>query len=235
MGIIPRGTKILHLRPDGHAARCFCGGFDPSDGTYSIYGGFDVSHVPEGEILPFDWDEPNPRGTAASMVATSVTAYYGDGYAKTAEFRCLTVEGAMACARNLIRKDEPGTENELKAISIDQMEYYPLDPMNPEGEQGIRMIQIRYVEKKGFQTFLKETEKETKKIYVMSKTVDGNIQKPKISKDAKTLHEEMVAEHAEILKTAGHLGRDLGMAENGNLVAYYGTCRHVWRIDEFAD
>lgn len=70
------------------------------------------------------------------------------------------------------------------------------------------------------------------KIYVMSRTVDGEIKKPKVSRDASNLRKEMEAEYNKVLKDAGHLKRDIGLLENGDLVAYYGSCRHVWRIDE---
>ncbi len=42
----------------------------------------------------------------------------------------------------------------------------------------------------------------------------------------------MEAEYYKVLKDAGHLARDIGLLGNGDLVAYYGSCRHVWRIDE---
>lgn len=70
------------------------------------------------------------------------------------------------------------------------------------------------------------------KIYVMSRTQDGEILEPKASRDAPNLRKEMEAEYYKVLKAAGHLARDIGFLENGDLVAYYGSCRHVWRIDE---
>ena len=70
------------------------------------------------------------------------------------------------------------------------------------------------------------------KIYIMSRTIDGEIKRPKVSRDASSLRKEMEAEYNKILKDAGHLGLALGLLENGDLVAYYGRCRHVWRIDE---
>lgn len=70
------------------------------------------------------------------------------------------------------------------------------------------------------------------KIYVMSRTEDGEIQKPKVSRNASNLRKEMEAEYNKVLKDAGHLKRDIGLLENGALVAYYGSCRYVWRIDE---
>lgn len=70
------------------------------------------------------------------------------------------------------------------------------------------------------------------KVYVMSRTVNGEIKKPKVSRDCSNLRKEMEAEYSKVLKDAGHLACDVGMLENGDLVAYYGSCRHVWRIDE---
>ena len=70
------------------------------------------------------------------------------------------------------------------------------------------------------------------KIYVMSRTKDGEILPPKVSRDGSNLQKEMKAEYDKVLKDAGHLARDYGLQENGDLVAYYGSCRHVWRIDE---
>ena len=70
------------------------------------------------------------------------------------------------------------------------------------------------------------------KIYVMSRTRDGEILQPKVSRDFKNLSVEMEAEYHKVLKDAGHLGRGLGMFKDGRMVAYYGGCKHVWRIDE---
>ena len=70
------------------------------------------------------------------------------------------------------------------------------------------------------------------KLYVMSRTIDGEILTPKLSRDCSNLRKEMNAEYDKILKDAGHLARDIGLLKNGNLVAYYGVVRHVWRIDE---
>lgn len=69
------------------------------------------------------------------------------------------------------------------------------------------------------------------KIYVMSRTIDGESLEPKVSRDFKNLSVEMAAEYGKILKDAGHLGRGY-TCEDGKLVAYYGACRHTWRIDE---
>lgn len=69
------------------------------------------------------------------------------------------------------------------------------------------------------------------KIYVMSKTEDGEIQTPKVSRDISNLRKGMKAEYDKVLKDAGHLGRGY-LLDNGDLVAYYGSCRYVWRIDE---
>lgn len=69
------------------------------------------------------------------------------------------------------------------------------------------------------------------KIYVMSKTEDGEIKTPKVSRDVSNLRKEMKAEYDKVLKDAGHLGRGY-LLDNGDLVAYYGSCRYVWRIDE---
>ena len=41
----------------------------------------------------------------------------------------------------------------------------------------------------------------------------------------------MEAEYDKVLRDAGHLGRGY-LLDNGDLVAYYGAVRHVWRIDE---
>lgn len=70
------------------------------------------------------------------------------------------------------------------------------------------------------------------KLYVMSRTRDGEILKPKVSQDFKNLSVEMEAEYNKVLKDAGHLGLGLGMLEDGRMVAHYGGCKHVWRIDE---
>lgn len=70
------------------------------------------------------------------------------------------------------------------------------------------------------------------KIYIMSRTENGELKKPKASRDGTALKKEMEAEYRKILKEAGHLARPLGYMDDGDLVAYYGTCRHVWRIDE---
>ena len=70
------------------------------------------------------------------------------------------------------------------------------------------------------------------KIYVMSKTKGGKLLPPKASRDKSNLQKEMEAEHYKVLKDAGHLARNIGLLENGDLVAYYGECKFVWRIDE---
>lgn len=69
------------------------------------------------------------------------------------------------------------------------------------------------------------------KIYVMSRTRDGESLKPKVSRDFKNLSVEMSAEYAKVLQDAGHLDRGY-ISEDGKLVAYYGSCRHTWKIDE---
>lgn len=70
------------------------------------------------------------------------------------------------------------------------------------------------------------------KVYVMSRIVDEKILTPKVSRDVSNLRKEMDAEYHKVLKDAGDLARDIGLLKNGDLVAYYGACRHVWRIDE---
>lgn len=69
-------------------------------------------------------------------------------------------------------------------------------------------------------------------LYVLSRTVDGELEKPSVSGDKETLERMRQEEHAKVLKDAGHLARDYGELKEGELVAYYGSCRHVWRIDE---
>lgn len=70
------------------------------------------------------------------------------------------------------------------------------------------------------------------KLYVMSRTKDNEILTPKVSRDFKNLSVEMTAEYEKILKDAGHLGRGYVCGNGDGAVAYYGACRHVWRIDE---
>lgn len=41
----------------------------------------------------------------------------------------------------------------------------------------------------------------------------------------------MKAEYDKVLKDAGHLGRGY-ILDNGDLVAYYGACKFVWRFYE---
>lgn len=69
------------------------------------------------------------------------------------------------------------------------------------------------------------------KVYVMSRTEDGKSLVPKVSRDFKNLSVEMAAEYGKVLSDAGHLGRGYTQ-EDGVLVAYYGACKHTWRIDE---
>lgn len=69
-------------------------------------------------------------------------------------------------------------------------------------------------------------------LYVLSRTVDGELQKPSVSSDRTVLEKMRKKEYAETLRRAGHLARDYGELNKGELVAYYGSCRHVWRIDE---
>ena len=69
------------------------------------------------------------------------------------------------------------------------------------------------------------------KIYVMSKTKNGDILTPKVSRDCSNLRKEMKAEYDKVLRDAGHLGRGY-LSDNGDLVAYFGAVKHVWRIDE---
>lgn len=70
------------------------------------------------------------------------------------------------------------------------------------------------------------------KIYIMSKTINGDMKAPRASTDKEALAAEMNRQHDEVLKKAGHLAMDIGQLENGDLVAYYGGSRYVWRIDE---
>lgn len=70
------------------------------------------------------------------------------------------------------------------------------------------------------------------KIYILSRTVDGEIQTPQASSGKEPLIAEMNRQHDKIIKEAGHHANDIGILDNGDLVAYYGTYRHVWRIDE---
>lgn len=70
------------------------------------------------------------------------------------------------------------------------------------------------------------------KIYVLSRTLDGKILKPKVSRDYSNLKKEMEAEYYEVKKDAGHFVIDIGFLGDGDLVANRGGCRYVWRIDE---
>ena len=69
------------------------------------------------------------------------------------------------------------------------------------------------------------------KIYVMSRTKKGESLMPKASRDFKALSAEMAVEYGKVLSDAGQLGKGY-IQEDGVLVAYYGTMRHTWRIDE---
>lgn len=69
------------------------------------------------------------------------------------------------------------------------------------------------------------------KIYVMSRTKNGNCLKPKVSTSYKDLSTEMNAEYDKILKDAGSLGAGYLM-NNGLLIAYNGAIKYTWRIDE---
>ena len=69
------------------------------------------------------------------------------------------------------------------------------------------------------------------KIYVMSRTRDGESLEPKVSRDFKNLSVEMTAEYEKVLKDAGNLGTGY-TCKDGKLVVNYGGCRHTWRIDE---
>lgn len=70
------------------------------------------------------------------------------------------------------------------------------------------------------------------KLYVMSRTKDGEILKPKVSQDFKNLSVEMEAECNKVLKDAGYLGLGIRMLEDDRMIARYGNHRHVWKIDE---
>ena len=67
-------------------------------------------------------------------------------------------------------------------------------------------------------------------IYVLSKTKNGKLCEPSVSKDIKTLIEKMYIEYCDILIKADKNGK--GYAESdGTLVAHYGDCVHTWKID----
>lgn len=70
------------------------------------------------------------------------------------------------------------------------------------------------------------------KLYVMSRIRDNEILTPKVSRDFKNLSVEMTAEYEKVLKDAGHLGKGYVNGKGEELVAYYGACKHTWRIDE---
>lgn len=69
------------------------------------------------------------------------------------------------------------------------------------------------------------------KIYVMSRSENDKILKPKVSRDFKNLSVEMVAEYEKVLKDAGSLGHSY-KSKDGTVVVNYGASTFKWRIDE---
>lgn len=70
------------------------------------------------------------------------------------------------------------------------------------------------------------------KLYTLSRTVDGELKKPTVGLEIEPLKAMMEAEHKDVLKRAGHLAKDIKFLPDGELIAYYGGTRHVWKIDE---
>lgn len=69
------------------------------------------------------------------------------------------------------------------------------------------------------------------KIYVMSRTKNGNSLIPKVSQDFKNLTVEMNAEYEKVLKNTEQL-RVGYLQDNDILVAQVGETKYTWRIDE---
>ena len=69
------------------------------------------------------------------------------------------------------------------------------------------------------------------KIYVMSRIENDKILKPKVSKNFKSLENEMVAECEKVLKDAGSLGHSY-KSKDGSIVVHYGASTFKWKIDE---
>ena len=62
------------------------------------------------------------------------------------------------------------------------------------------------------------------KIYIMSKTINGDMKAPRASTDKEALAAEMNRQHDEVLKKAGHLAMDIGQLENGHLTLQILVC-----------
>jgi hypothetical protein len=53
---IPYGTKIIyHGQNSWKNCKCYCGHYNQEDGTYNIFRGWDLAHVPKADIEVFDW------------------------------------------------------------------------------------------------------------------------------------------------------------------------------------
>ncbi len=46
--IIPRNTKVIYKARNN--CECYCGDFHPEDGTYDLYAGWNLCHVPRKDI-----------------------------------------------------------------------------------------------------------------------------------------------------------------------------------------
>lgn len=54
--IIPIGTKIIYHGSNGwENCKCYCGNYNKEDGTYNIYRGLDLCHVPKEKIEIYEW------------------------------------------------------------------------------------------------------------------------------------------------------------------------------------
>lgn len=69
------------------------------------------------------------------------------------------------------------------------------------------------------------------KIYVLSRVQNGEILIPRVSTNFQKLCEQAAVEYENVLKNAGHLGSGY-KEEDGTIVAHYGACKHIWKIDE---
>ena len=54
---IPYGTKIIYHGSNGwENCKCYCGNYHKEDDTYDIFNGWDLCHVPKGNIEVYEWE-----------------------------------------------------------------------------------------------------------------------------------------------------------------------------------
>ena len=70
------------------------------------------------------------------------------------------------------------------------------------------------------------------KIFVLSKTVDGNLVQPKVSRDGSRLRKELDAEYYKVKKENNVIAERDTLMKDGILTLVTKDCTYSWKFDE---